>query len=364
MPALPLTPRSSVTPGDRGDVAHQGLRLVDVEVVDDEVPAAARRGRSRRVRWMWATKSASVRVGPCGRGDDLAGDDVAVEDEGAGAVADVLELAPLDLARGQRQAGVLALQGLHAGQLVGADHPLARAPPAPAPPGRARRRRPTFASNSGVGRRGQPVADAVRLESPLLSSRAAWRGEMPVHDPALDGLVGQLAPGPLADRPLRAGGCLAGQRDDPADLLGGDAARAAGARRVLQALGDAQLLRRHARQAQPAHPPQPGGVRLDAQPAGDLRRCSAPPAAARTIRARSASCCAVRCAPASASSSRRSAAVSAPPGASGRASPPPRRLPVYPPATLPPAYSRRAVLAPCLIAVIASLRHGDYSVMS
>jgi hypothetical protein len=40
-------------------------------------------------------------------------------------VADVLELAPLDLARGERQARMLTFERLDAGQFVGTDKPLA-----------------------------------------------------------------------------------------------------------------------------------------------------------------------------------------------------------------------------------------------
>jgi hypothetical protein len=58
-------------------------------------------------------------------GEDPAGGDVAAEDERAGAVADVLELAPLDLARGERQARMLTFERLDAGQFVGTDKPLA-----------------------------------------------------------------------------------------------------------------------------------------------------------------------------------------------------------------------------------------------
>ena len=69
-----------------------------------------------------------------------------------------------------------ALQRLHAGQLVGADDPLARRQ------GGSRRIQPADLADLrhqlGVGGGRQPVADAMGLERPLLSSRAAWRGEM------------------------------------------------------------------------------------------------------------------------------------------------------------------------------------------
>ena len=190
----------------------------------------------------------------------------------------------------ERQAGVLALQRLHAGQLVGADDPLPRAPPAPGPP----RYSPHTSADlrrraSGVGRRGQPVADAVRLERPLLSSRPAWRGEMAGHDAALDRLVGDLAPGPLADRAARRRRGLAGQRDDPADLLGGDAARArrGGARPPAAPPRSGRPAATAARPSQrPRH--RRAGLDVHAHLPGDLRRCCGPPPAARTMRARSA----------------------------------------------------------------------------
>jgi hypothetical protein len=50
--------------GEGGDVAHQGLRLVDIQVVDAEVPAAGL-GIGGDGLPDVATKSASVRVGPC-----------------------------------------------------------------------------------------------------------------------------------------------------------------------------------------------------------------------------------------------------------------------------------------------------------
>ena len=80
------------------DEAHQGLGLVGVEVVDDEVPA--RGGRVGRDDALDVGEEVGLGAGrAAGRGDDLAGGHVAAEDEGAGAVADVLELPPLDLAR-------------------------------------------------------------------------------------------------------------------------------------------------------------------------------------------------------------------------------------------------------------------------
>ena len=91
-------------------------------------------------------------------------------------MANVLELPPLDMTRRQGQAGVFALQRLHAGQLVGAHDVLSRRGTGRGvmvectDPGHLR-------VELLIGGRRQPVADPMRLEVPLLSSRAAWRGE-------------------------------------------------------------------------------------------------------------------------------------------------------------------------------------------
>lgn len=49
-----------------------------------------------------------------------------------------------------------------------------------------------------------------------------------LHNAPPDELVGDLAPRPLADRPVRLAGDFAGERDDLALLLGGDRRPAAG----------------------------------------------------------------------------------------------------------------------------------------
>jgi hypothetical protein len=97
---------------------------VDVQVVYHEVPA---RGRgvggghpSEVVQEIGFRAGRSTR-----RRDEVAAGDIAAEDERAGAVTDVLELAALGLSRRQRQIGMLALECLYARQLVGARDPLA-----------------------------------------------------------------------------------------------------------------------------------------------------------------------------------------------------------------------------------------------
>src|SRR5215208_1675171 len=160
-----------------GDPADQRRRAVGVEVVGDDVPAGG--GRVGGDDGLQIGQEVGLGAGRPGvRGEQPAGGDVAAEDERAGAVADVLELAPLDLARGERQAGVLALERLDAGQLVGADAPLA----ALGEGGRIAIEGADigdFGVELGIGRRrGQPVADQVRSEIPLFNRRAAWRGEI------------------------------------------------------------------------------------------------------------------------------------------------------------------------------------------
>src|SRR5512143_4088626 len=92
-------------------------------------------------------------------------------------MADILKLTALHLAGDHRQTGVLALQGLHAGKLIGADDPLAL--------GIQGRRLPIhgadvldLAIEVGIPRRGQPIAPPMRLERPLFKRRAAWRSEI------------------------------------------------------------------------------------------------------------------------------------------------------------------------------------------
>ena len=93
---------------------------------------------------------------------DLAGRDVEGGDQGLGAVAAVLELTPLDLARHHRQPRRDALQGLNAGHLIdrngpmgliGASRSLVNLTDVGA-----------FGIEGGIGLRGQPITDAMRLE--------------------------------------------------------------------------------------------------------------------------------------------------------------------------------------------------------
>jgi len=151
--------------GDAGhlsDPRDQRGGLVRVQIVGDDVPA--RGARVSRDHTLEMCQEVGFGPGRADRrGDDPAADDIAREDEGAGAVADVLELAPLDFAGDQRQTGMLPLQRLDPGHLVGAHGPLPVLGPA--------RRRVVHGVDLGdlgpqllIGCRGQPVADEMGLE--------------------------------------------------------------------------------------------------------------------------------------------------------------------------------------------------------
>ena len=236
---------------------------------------------------------------------------------GQGAVADVRELAPLDLAGGQRQPRVRALQRLHAGQLVRAHDALARRRQGRGRRGTARTRRRPAAPASGIGGGRQPGAAAVRLERPLLSSRAAWRGEMAATMPRwiassaisrpVHWLIGR------ADR----GGGLAGQRDDPADLLGADAARGRRGGARPPAARPRQLGAAAAARAPASGPPQARRVRARRPSAGRSASCSRrpPPPGRSAPAARVAARC--RAAAPAPPTARRSAALNATGGGFG-----------------------------------------------
>lgn len=53
--------------------------------------------------------------------DDLAGDDIQIKEPGQGAMSDIFEFASQRMAGLHGQSGMLALQGLYAGQLIHAD---------------------------------------------------------------------------------------------------------------------------------------------------------------------------------------------------------------------------------------------------
>jgi hypothetical protein len=103
--------------------ANDGLGEVDVEVVADDIPPCVGSGAAQQ----GVEKSCEILLGP-GVADhpgDFAVRDIESGDQGLSAVAAILELAPLDPARLDRQSRRGALQGLNAGHLVDRDRAMA-----------------------------------------------------------------------------------------------------------------------------------------------------------------------------------------------------------------------------------------------
>ena len=90
---------------------------------------------------------------------------------------DVFELALQNMARLHGQVGIFALHGLYASQLIQADRafpilrPFRRAPIQLTP-------LHNFLVALFIGHLRQPIAEAVRLQTPFLSRCAACRGEI------------------------------------------------------------------------------------------------------------------------------------------------------------------------------------------
>src|SRR6266567_7501974 len=117
---------------------------------------------------------------PCGasiRGHQFARDDIAAQDKAARAMTHILELAPLDFTGSERQSGMLALSGLHTSQLVSAHAHFALL---------CQLWGLLIQATDGfdrfllvrILRRGQPIADQMRLEIVFFNNRAACRGEI------------------------------------------------------------------------------------------------------------------------------------------------------------------------------------------
>src|SRR6202166_3058814 len=103
--------------------ANDGLGEVDVEVVADDIPPCVGGGAAQQ----GVEKSCTILLGP-GVADHpghFAVRDIKGCDQGLSAVAAILELAPLDPARLDRQSRRGALQGLNAGHLVDRDRAMA-----------------------------------------------------------------------------------------------------------------------------------------------------------------------------------------------------------------------------------------------
>ena len=109
--------------------------------------------------------------------DDLSADHIKIDEPGQRAMPHVLELAPQHVAWLHGQVGMLALQGLYASQLIHTDRALSLLGPLR---GMCIHLTPlnNFLVALRIGHFGQPIAEAVRLQAPFLSSRAACRGEI------------------------------------------------------------------------------------------------------------------------------------------------------------------------------------------
>src|SRR6185295_1584442 len=155
---------------------HQTLRAMGIQIIHYDMPA--------RRTWVAPYHPLKMRqeIGfstgwACRWRQKLATGYIAAQDKRARTMPNILELASLDFARCQGQIFLLALQGLDTSHFVGRDHPFS-----PFSQGWGLPVHSAYISNLGVEPiiygRGQPVADQVRFESPLLSRREAWRREM------------------------------------------------------------------------------------------------------------------------------------------------------------------------------------------
>jgi hypothetical protein len=122
-PALALDAQVGYDVRFISDVAHQRLRLMDVEVVNNKVPTDDRQvGFNRALNVI-----DKVFLGPCvaiGRLFNATGGHVKVDDEALGSMTRVLEFLAFDLARHHRQFRVLAFQSLHTTHFICAEHPF------------------------------------------------------------------------------------------------------------------------------------------------------------------------------------------------------------------------------------------------
>src|SRR5215212_688148 len=177
---------------------------MEIQIIHHKMPPAHR----RIPRHGAGDMGREVRFGtrrPDRRAHHLPTGHVAINNEGACTMPDVLKFPPFDVPRLQRQAGMLAFQRLHARQFIGREHPFPRL----RQKGRLGIQLTDIAHLGVEGRidRGrQPVAEAVRLEIPLLSRRAAWRGEIWATMPrATISSATSRADQWLIGRPLRLG---------------------------------------------------------------------------------------------------------------------------------------------------------------
>src|SRR3984957_20422439 len=155
--------------------ANDGLGEVDVEIVADDIPPGVGGGAAQYP----AEKSREILLSPrvADRPFDFSCDNVESRDQGLSAMPAILELTSLDLARHHRQPRRDALQGLNTSHLVdrnrtmgviGAGRSLVNLTDVGA-----------LGIEGGIGLRGQPVTDAMRLEVGLFfKKRPTERCEM------------------------------------------------------------------------------------------------------------------------------------------------------------------------------------------
>jgi len=149
--------------------AHQGFRLVNIEIIEHKVPAECGRVGGDHALDM----GQKIGFGPGvtrQRCEQLTGHHISTEDERSRAVTDVLELTSFDFARRHRETRMFPFQRLHTGQLIGANGSLSLLMAF-----WCRVIGRTHINDSDVSIRivwrRQPVADTVGLQVPLLSSR-------------------------------------------------------------------------------------------------------------------------------------------------------------------------------------------------
>jgi hypothetical protein len=156
--------------------AHQGLRLMNVEIIENEVPALGRRLGGDHGLEMGQEISFSPGF-TRQRCDQLTGHHVSTQDERSRAVANVLELTAFDFARGHGQSWMFPFQRLHPGQLICADGSLSLLMALGCSAvGLAHVSH--FGVKVRIVRWRQPVADAVGLQIPFFSSLWACRGDI------------------------------------------------------------------------------------------------------------------------------------------------------------------------------------------
>src|ERR1700724_4111250 len=190
--------------------ANDGLGEVDVEVVADDIPPCVGGGAAQQ----GVEKSCKILLGP-GVADhpgDFAVRGIKGCDQGLSAVAAILELAPLDPARVDRQSRRGALQGLNAGHLVDRDRAMAVIGTGCGLVNLADVG--AFSVEGRIGFWRQPVTKAMRFEVGLFfKKRPTERCEMLGTRPRRIASSAISRWSPMADRPLALRRLLAGHRN-------------------------------------------------------------------------------------------------------------------------------------------------------